>query len=135
MNLPFSVLNSKKNKPVRIHDLQKDNLESKSIVLDVDSQIDLFLKSGIIINNMEDIVFIKHNIAHFYKNNIAVLLLTLIFRRDQSFLYNPNYDEFVKYISRGVIPIEKYEEFKRKLNFEIQCYNEKIDNIIKSQML
>ena len=130
MNLPFSVLNTKKEKPLRIQEKRNEFSEPKSIQTDFDKQIEDVLSKGLPVIDQTDISFIRNYMNRFYRNNVAVLLLTLNIKRDNSFLYHAGFTAYKEYISRGVISKDSDADFTRKLSHEIMCYNQKIDFII-----
>uniref|UniRef100_A0A6C0BDR7 Uncharacterized protein n=1 Tax=viral metagenome TaxID=1070528 RepID=A0A6C0BDR7_9ZZZZ len=132
MNLPFSVLNSKREKPIRIQEEKFEIIESKDVSGEFERQLEDILTKGLEIVDYADVTFVKERMNNFYRNNIAVLLLTLNLRRNNSFIYTESYLKFVDYIKRGVIHEGKDSDFISKLNFQIQCYNEKIESILSS---
>ena len=130
MNLPFSVLNTKKEKPIRLQEGRGEITEPKSISTDFDKQIEDVLSKGLRVIDESDIMFIRNHKSRFYRNSIAILLLTLNIKRDSSFVFNPQFTSYKEYISRGVINLDNEAEFTRKLYHEIMCYNQKIDMIL-----
>jgi hypothetical protein len=137
MSFPFSVF-SKKKKHVEISEKYFEYNEPKNITNYFDNQIEELIKIGLITidNNLRDIKFIKDNINKFYKNNLAVLFLTMNIRRSSEFILSEKYKEYVKYISRvdekNVGSTSKEEEFIEKLTFEISVYSKKIDIVMES---
>lgn len=129
MNLPFSVLNTKKIKPLRIKEEKYENNEPKSISVDFNQQIEDIFTKGLVVLDRNDVVFIIDNMNHFYRNNIAVLFLTLNIMKDPSFIYTEDYNHYVSYIKREFIKDENNELFMKKLNHQIQCYGQKIQNV------
>ena len=142
MSFPFSVF-SKKEKRVVILEKYSDYNEPKIILNYFESQIEELIKIQLITidDNLEDIKFIKNNISKFYRNNLAVLFLTMNIRRSPEFVLSEKFKEYVKYISRVEEKVQnkdekiisrEEEEFLEKLKFEIGVYSKKIDIVIES---
>lgn len=131
MSFPFSVLRAKKEKQIRIFEDNDDSNETKNVKIDFENQLTEIIQKGLHVDN-KDIIFITDNINLFYRNNIAVLLLVLNIRRfGDNFITSVYYHGFVEYIARKTFKDdEKKEAFIRKLNFQMQCYNKKIQSII-----
>jgi len=131
MNLPFSVLNNKKNKEFKIQEKKYDNSE-KVTSIDFDKNLGEMVKLNLKILNPSDINFVRDNIGHFYRNNLMILFLTLNIRFRNDFISDENYNLYITEISRGVISVDKMAEFNEKLNKELNVYNTKIENILNN---
>lgn len=135
MNLPFSVLNTKKVKPLRIKEEKFENNDPKTISVDFNHQLEEIFNKGLSVIDRNDVVFVVDNMNHFYRNNIAVLFLTLNIMKDPSFIYTENYNHYVSFIKREFIKDENNDLFLKKLNHQIQCYAQKIENVKMSVLL
>ena len=133
MSFPYSVLRAKKVKNLRIIESTEEIVYLKNIKTDFENQLDDIINKGLLIDS-ELINFVKSNINLFYRNNLAVILLTLNIKKyGNQFLSSQQYQSYFNYISRDKIKEEDEDDkriFTSKLNFEIGCYNEKIQNII-----
>lgn len=143
MSFPFSVLNSKREKKIRIIDVSREISNEKDLSREFDVQLNKIIDFMYIDPN--DINFIMSNKNKFYRNNLAVLFLTLAMINDQHYIYtnNESYKKFLYYIYRindngegddnnikSNLIIEEDLEFQNKLFFEIECYREKIMKIL-----
>lgn len=130
---PYSVLRAKKIKNVRIIENTEEVVESKNIKIDFDNQLKDITSKGLFMDN-EDVTFVISNMNLFYRNNLATILLALNIRRyGEKFLSSPCYQGYFNYIARDKIKDEDdMRTFSSKLNFEIGCYNIKIQQIIDS---
>lgn len=133
MSFPFSVLRSKKEKQIRIYEESEETNETKNVKIDFENQLTDIIEKGLLVDN-KDIIFITDNMNLFYRNNIAVLLLVLNIRRfGNDFITSSYYNGYIDYIARKTFKEEeKKDSFNRKLNFQMECYNKKIQNIIEN---
>lgn len=131
--LPFSVLNSKRKKYVRITQETEASNNTKVRQADYQKTLNDFLEKNLYVKS-DHINFISNNIDIFYRNNLTVLFLAL------NILHNPefiNTDEYRKYIdSIQVTKVEgtnrhfKADLFEKRLNVQIQAYTIKIKNVM-----
>lgn len=128
---PYSVLRAKKIKNARIVEAVEEIIDSKNIKIDFDNILDDIVSKGLYVHS-EDSYFVTSNMNLFYRNNLAVILLTLNIRRHgDQFLSSNYYQAYFNYIARKELKDdEERKVFASKLDFQIRCYNEKIQNII-----
>lgn len=133
MSFPYSVLRAKKEKKIRILDTGEDITESKNIRIDFQNQLDEITKKGLLVDN-EDSIFVTNNMHLFYRNNLAVILLTLNIRKHGvDYLKTDSYQQYFNYIARKQLDEEESKNFSSKLNFELKCYDEKIEKILSKR--
>lgn len=145
-SFPYSILRAKKVKNIRIIESTEEIIDSKNITLDFMNQIDSIIQNDLFINN-DDVEFVTSHINFFYRNNLATIFLVLHIRRlGNVFLTSQEYQGYVNYISRKKIKDEsdiatkiKDENdmilFRNKLNFQMGCYNDKIQQIIEGNFV
>jgi hypothetical protein len=146
MNLPFSVLNTKKEKPLRIQDEESEVFQVKTISYNFETQIQDFSINFPSVDQ-EDINFINQNCSKFYRNNVAVLLLTLKLMKDPNFSNTGEFESYKKYIfvnrskekekegevkKEKIDDVQKQQNFERKLGHQIKCYEQKILAVVAS---
>lgn len=128
--LPYSVLKSKRKPHTRIIESTDEIIESKNMRVDFDKQISDVIQSGLFISP-EYIEFIERNISYFYRNNLAVLFLTLnIMKSGDAFISSMYYQPFIDYIARKDFKDEKLDTFYMKLKIEIKAYKIKIERLM-----
>lgn len=130
MALPYSVLKSKRKPHVKIIESFDEISDSKNITVDFNKQINDIIESNLYILP-EHIQFISSNINYFYRNNLAILFLTLnIMKSGEAFISSMYYQSFVSYIARKDIKEDKIDTFNIKLNVEIKAYKIKIERLM-----
>lgn len=132
MSFPFSVLQTKKEKSLKINNHENETIEVKNIRTDFDKKIKEFAESGLSILNRDDLGFISKYPNYFYRNNIMMLMLTLNLRRDSNFKISPEYDKYKMKIFEGVgNGVDKINEVNERLEFQLLTYNILIDNTLE----
>lgn len=126
--LPYSILKSKRAPYVRIIESTEENIESKIISIDFGKQIDEIIEAGLFVIQ-EHVHFVMSNINYFYRNNLAVIFLTLnIMRSGDSFISSIYYQPYINFIARK----STNESFENKLKVEIKAYRTKIEKLLLS---
>lgn len=130
--LPFSVLKSKRVKYVRIIEDQDTVLESRNRQVDFEKNMSDVMSSGIYVLQEHE-MFIRNYISIFYRNNLAVLFLTLNLIRDPNFANTQYYKPYIKLIQRHQLSedkIDKQDLFESKLSLQISAYSKKIQSLM-----
>jgi hypothetical protein len=135
MSFPFSVLQTKKEKSMRITQQETEISEVRNIKTDFDKKIEEFAKSGLVILNRDDLGFVAQYPNYFYRNNIMILILTLNLRRDSNFAISPEFERYREKILEGITGVDRIMEANEKLMFEIETYGLLIENTIKKIQL
>lgn len=140
MSFPYSVMRSRNEKIVRIVEQNDDIIETKNIQLDFENQIKDVANKGLFIKP-EHITFLMNNIVKFYRNNVAVLLLTMnLMEEGDSFVNTNYYISYIDYIFRKKENDEKREDnekkelFNQKLSIQIKIYRRKINTILGKEV-
>lgn len=140
MSFPYSVMRSRNEKIVRIVEQNDDIVETKNIQLDFENQIKDVANKGLFIKP-EHITFLMNNIVKFYRNNVAVLLLTMnLMEEGDSFVNTNYYISYIDYIFRKKENDEKREDnekkelFNQKLSIQIKIYRRKINTILGKEV-
>ena len=140
MSFPYSVMRSRNEKIVRIVEQNDDIVETKNIQLDFENQIKDVANKGLFIKP-EHITFLMNNIVKFYRNNVAVLLLTInLMEEGDSFVNTNYYISYIDYIFRKKENDEKREDnekkelFNQKLSIQIKIYRRKINTILGKEV-
>lgn len=136
MSFPYSVVRYRNEKIIRIVEQNEEIVESKNIQLDFENQLKDIVDKGLFIKP-EHVTFLMNNMVIFYRNNIAVLLLTMnLMEEGDNFVNGPHYRSYIEYILRKKIDDdkkiddEKRELFNQKLSIQIKTYEKKISNIL-----
>lgn len=130
MSFPYSVIRSKNEKIVRIVEQTEEITESKNIQLDFENQIKDVIDKGLYIKP-DHITFLMNNMVTFYRNNIAVLLLTMnLMEEGDNFVNTSHYKSYIEYILRKKTDEEKKELFNQKLSIQIKTYEKKIMTVL-----
>jgi hypothetical protein len=128
--LPYSVLNSKRLEKVKIIE-NKDTMEIKTTNIDFEKQVNLIRDAGLEVDQ-EDLDFIYRNIGYFYRNNLAVLLVTMkIISHGELFINSKYYQPYVNFIARKELKDDKLKSFNNKFNIQVNAYKTKIENLKK----
>lgn len=135
MSFPFSVLQTKKEKSIRITQQELEVSEVRNIKTDFDKKIKEFAESGLAILNRDDLGFITQYPNYFYRNNIMLLMLTFNLRRDSNFAISSEFERYREKILQGITGIDRIMEANEKLMFEIETYGLLIENTIKKIQL
>lgn len=131
--LPFSVLKSKRVRHVKIIEEPEVTTTSHLRQADYDKNLIEVTGSGLYVLN-EHIHFVTRYIYYFYRNNLAVLFLTLNIMHDPNFVNTQFYKPYVDYIQRRQYSEEKQEKHELviiKLNVQIKAYMKKVENLMR----
>ena len=135
MSFPFSVLRSKKEKRIIIEENKEDILEFKTITNDFDNIFTDIIEKGLYVTE-EQKLFVITNKNNFYRNNLAVIFLSLncldSIRGGYDFYQTEQYITYENYISRNMFKNDVEDVKKRKSNFLIDDFRLRLKTEVNS---
>jgi hypothetical protein len=131
MMLPYSVLKSKRKPHIRIIETTDENIDSKNMIADFGKQFEDIENAKLAVEP-NHAHFVLSNISYFYRNNLAIIFLTMnIMSSGESFISSMYYPHFIDYITKNNSNYEKNDTFLSKLNIEIKAYRIKIERLMQ----